>query len=184
MHQSPTAPTALCLLLISCFLFSCSSVTERNAENLRRSRQLAKAAQEMSYSANLGAQGMLDAQFTMREPNPNRYVGSLLFDLYCDQCHGKGKAPDILSHRVTEADAESDYYIISYGLTTMPAFRRRLTKFQIFDILAYMNTDFTDFKLMKSPQSTQSWTRPARNLSKLQKRTQEPAPAEKQQSER
>lgn len=184
MHQSPTAITALCLFLISCFLFSCSSVSERNAEKLRRSRQLAKAAQEMSYSANLGAQGLLDAQFTMREPNPNKYVGSLLFDRYCDQCHGKGKAPDILSNRVTESDAESDYYIISYGLKTMPAFRRRLTKFQIFDILAYMNTDFTDFKLMKSPQSTQSWTRPARDLSKVQKRDQEPRRDEKQQPER
>ena len=171
----PQRPAAISvILLISCFLFSCTSASDRNAEKLRRSRQLAKAAQEMAYSAELGSQGMMDAQFTMREPNPNKYVGSLLFERYCQSCHGKG--PNILNGRVTPSDAESDYYIISYGLTTMPSFRRRLTKFQIFDILAYMNTDFTDFKLMHSAPPP-SKKRPNRDA-----KPRNPAPSDTQKS--
>lgn len=174
MPQRPAAISVI--LLISCFLFSCTSASDRNAEKLRRSRQLAKAAQEMAYSAELGSQGMMDAQFTMREPNPNKYVGSLLFERYCQSCHGKGKGPNILNGRVTPSDAESDYYIISYGLTTMPSFRRRLTKFQIFDILAYMNTDFTDFKLMHSAPPP-SKKRPNRDA-----KPHNPAPSDTQKS--
>lgn len=161
MSLSLRATHAVLLLVISCILFSCSSMSAQKEAQLRRSRLVAKAAQEMSYSAELGSKGVMGTQFTMREPNPNKYVGNLLFERYCQQCHGTGKAPDILNHRITESDAESDYYIISYGLTTMPAFRRRLTKFQIFDILAYMNTDFTGFKLMNGAQP-QSPTRPDR----------------------
>ena len=115
------------------------------------SRQLARAAQGMTASARLGAMMVTDAQYEEREPNPNAYVGKQVYRRYCESCHGASRrAPDIIENRVTPSDPESDYYIILYGLTEMPAFRTRLTKFQIYDILKYMDPEFTRLKQLDS----------------------------------
>ena len=106
------------------------------------SRQLARASQAMSESANLGASAVFNSMYAERDPHPQPYVGGLLFERYCDPCHGKSrKAPDITENRVNTSDAESDYYIIRYGINDMPGFRTKLTVFQIYDILAYMKQD-------------------------------------------
>ncbi len=99
----------------------------------------------MTQSAQLGSMATGDAAYAERAPNPNPYVGELLYKRYCAPCHGSGNAPEILENRVTASDAESDYYIIRYGLIDMKGFRSRLTKFQILDILAYMNVDLSAF---------------------------------------
>ena len=111
------------------------------------SRYMARVTQAMTAGARLGALAVMDAQYREREPNPNAYVGKQVYRRYCDPCHGSiQKAPDIIENRVTTLDSESDYYIILYGLNEMPAFRNRLTKFQIYDVLKYMNPEFTGLK--------------------------------------
>ena len=110
------------------------------------SRALGRASQAMAQGAEVGAQLAGSKAYVEREPHPNAYVGGLLYERYCDACHGGGKAPDILSKRVTEPEAESDYYAILYGLVEMPGFRSKLTQFQILDILSYMNVDLSNFK--------------------------------------
>ena len=75
-------------------------------------------------------------------PTPNAYIGELVFAQYCSQCHGQG---DKLKQGVNQRSMTSDYYIIVYGQkqfgSTMPGFRTRLTQFQIYDILTYLNYD-------------------------------------------
>lgn len=110
------------------------------------SRALGRASQAMAQGAEVGAQLAGSKAYVEREPHPNAYVGGLLYERYCDACHGVGKAPDILTKRVTEPEAESDYYAILYGLVEMPGFRSKLTQFQILDILSYMNVDLSNFK--------------------------------------
>lgn len=110
------------------------------------SRALGRASQAMAQGAEVGAHLSISKAYVEREPHPNGYVGGLLYERYCDACHGAGKAPDILSKRVTESEAESDYYAILYGLVEMPGFRSKLTQFQILDILSYMNVDLSNFK--------------------------------------
>lgn len=106
------------------------------------SRQLARATQAMTESAHLGSLAVANSMYAERDPHPQAYVGSLLFERYCDSCHGKSrKAPNITENRVNASDAESDYYIIRYGINDMPGFRTKLTVFQIYDILAYMKQD-------------------------------------------
>lgn len=112
-----------------------------------RSRYMARVTQAMTTGARLGSLAVMDAQYTEREPNPNAYVGKQVYRRYCESCHGSvQKAPDIIENRVTSSDPESDYYIILYGINDMPAFRNRLTKFQIYDVLKYMNPEFTGLK--------------------------------------
>ena len=140
----------LATLILKCSLFilligltSCSS-SKQDAEHSQRTRHVARATQGLADSANLGLLGLPFSMYQERAPNPNPYVGNLLFERYCDACHGSSKkGPDILKNRATASDAESDYYIIRYGIVDMPGFRTRLTKFQIFDIMAYMNDDLS-----------------------------------------
>ena len=124
-------------------LTACSS-SKLDAEQARRARHIARATQGLSESANLGLFGLPMSIYQEREPNPNAYVGKLLFERYCDSCHGSsGKGPNITKNRATASDAQSDYYIIRYGILDMPEFRTRLTKFQIYDIMAFMGDDLT-----------------------------------------
>ena len=115
-----------------------------DSEQARRARHIARATQGLSESANMGLLGLPMSMYQERAPNPNAYVGKLLFERYCDKCHGSSrKGPDITRNRATASDAQSDYYIIRYGILDMPEFRTRLTKFQIYDIMAYMGDDLT-----------------------------------------
>ena len=132
---------ALCALLIC----ACGCSQSNRSAKATKGRHIAWAIQGMSQGAELGKLGFPANPVLARDPNPNAYVGQLLFDRYCAPCHTTQKAPDIIEHRVTQSDAESDYYIIRYGIHDMPGFRSRLTKFQVFDILAYMKTDFSNF---------------------------------------
>lgn len=109
------------------------------------SRGVARASQGMARGAQLGSMATGNTLYSERDPNPNAYVGKLLFKKYCTPCHGNDKAPQILDKRVTTPDAESDFYIIRYGLVNMKGFRSRLTTFQILDILAYMKIDLSGF---------------------------------------
>ena len=128
------------VLLAAVTTLSCSR--SDTAAKRAFSRQLARASQAMSESAHLGSLAVANSMYAERDPHPQPYVGGLLFERYCDPCHGKSrKAPDITNNRVTTSDAESDYYIIQYGINDMPAFRSKLTVFQIYDILAYMKQD-------------------------------------------
>lgn len=136
----------VCVMLFftfTVFLFGCTG-TPQTSDSKTMSRHIARASQAMSLSAKLGSMAAVDAQYKERAPNPNSYVGKQVYRRYCESCHGhRNKAPDILKNRVTASDPESDYYIILYGVKEMPAFRSRLTKFQILDILKYMNPEFT-----------------------------------------
>lgn len=138
---------AVCILVIIGLISACSG-SSRDLEKSTVARKLAKAVQAMAEGAEAGSEGLLKSGYVEREPNPNAYVGNLLYGRYCSSCHSSGKGPDILTNRVTQSDAESDYYIIRYGVGEMPAFRNRLTKFQILDILASMNVDFSHFSLV------------------------------------
>ena len=118
------------------------SGSKKDVSRLTKARQVAYAGQAMVLGAQLGTLGLWDDIDSEREPNPNPYVGKLLFKRYCDSCHANaGKAPNILDKRVNTPDAESDYYVIQYGLTDMPGFRTRLTQFQIYDILSYIGDE-------------------------------------------
>lgn len=137
-------------LLVFCFalpilpgMTGCNSSRSRTPNSI--SRSVARAMQAMAQSTQLGALATSDTQYRERDPNPNPYVGELLFKRYCTPCHGAGKAPEILDNRVTQADAESDFYVIRYGLIEMKGFRSRLTTFQILDILSYMKVDLSSF---------------------------------------
>lgn len=141
------------LLTLSSVLYGCSGVSGKNTEANQRARYLAKAAQGMTESAKNGMLSVMDEEYAEREPNPNAYVGELIFKRYCAQCHSRGKGPDIIDHRVTTSDPESDYYIIRYGVGEMPGFRTRLTRFQIFDILAYMKSDFSNSDVLNKRDS-------------------------------
>ena len=125
-------------------MFSCSSFSEQSSEQSRRSRQLAKALQAMTESAETGSLFEMKSQFTEREPNANAYLGNLLYERYCQQCHGKPSSSSLVQRSSAE-DPESDYYIIRYGMKKssgdMPGFRNRLTKFQILDVMAYIKHD-------------------------------------------
>lgn len=143
--------------------FALTACTHSNrSDRAESARHLAWAVQGMSQGAELGSIGAPANAFREREPNPNAYVGQLLFSRYCAPCHTTQKAPDIIENRVTQSDAESDYYIIRYGIQEMPGFRSRLTKFQIFDILAYMKTDFTDFTQLHDNSGTSTMRRKSR----------------------
>ena len=131
--------TAAILVAAACTL-SCSR--SDTAAKRAFSRQLARASQAMSESAHLGSLAVTNAMYAERDPHPQAYVGALLFERYCESCHGKSrKAPNITENRINTSDAESDYYIIRYGINDMPGFRTKLTVFQIYDILAYMKQD-------------------------------------------
>ncbi len=135
------------VLGMTCFVWIVLGCSGQSGVGVRaQSRQVARASQGMVVGAQLGASGVWDSQYREREPNPNAYVGELLYRRYCQSCHEGGGGPAIVDGRATSPDAESDYYIIRYGLITMKGFRSRLTKFQILDILAYMKVDLTDFK--------------------------------------
>ena len=128
------------VLLAAVTTLSCSG--SDTAAKKAFSRQLARASQAMSEGAHLGSLAVSNSMYAERDPHPKAYVGGLLFERYCDSCHGKSrKAPDIIENRATTSDAESDYYIIRYGINDMPGFRTKLTVFQIYDILAYMKQD-------------------------------------------
>ena len=129
----------LALLCICLCLYGCSY--SGRSDSAKNARHLAWAVQGLSMGAELGLLGKPANAFLERDPNPNEYVGQLLFGRYCAPCHTTGKAPNIIEHRVTSSDAESDFYIIRYGIHEMPGFRTRLTRFQVLDILAYMKTD-------------------------------------------
>ncbi len=144
---------AVCLLMVFVLVSACSG-SSRDLEKATVARKLAKAVQAMAEGAQAGSEGLLKSGYVEREPNPNAYVGTLLYGRYCSSCHSTGKGPDILTNRVTQSDAESDYYIIRYGVGEMPAFRNRLTKFQILDILAGMNVDFSHFSLVIGKNDT------------------------------
>ncbi len=151
MHRFSTK--VLYILTLSSVLYGCSGVSGKNTEANLRARYLAKSAQGMTEGAKNGMLSVMNEEYAEREPNPNAYVGELLFKRYCAQCHSRGKGPDIIDHRVTTSDPESDYYIIRYGVGEMPGFRTRLTRFQIFDILAYMKSDFSNSDLFKKSDS-------------------------------
>lgn len=136
----------LLLVCLAAVLSGCSG-SQKETDMKARSRYIARVTQAMTTGARLGSLTVVDAQYTEREPNPNAYVGKQVYRRYCESCHGSiRKAPDIMENRVTVSDSESDYYIILYGLNEMPAFRNRLTKFQIYDVLKYMNPEFTGLK--------------------------------------
>ena len=131
------------LLIVLGVAAGCSS-SKLDTERATRARHVARAAQAMAESANLGLLGLPISTYQERDPNPNPYVGNLLFDRYCDSCHGSShKAPAITRNRTNSSDAKSDYYIIQYGIVDMPGFRTKLTKFQIYDIMCYMGDDLT-----------------------------------------
>lgn len=125
------------------FLFSCSRFSSGTYEQ-NRSRLLAKALQSMTESAEIGSLFEMKSQFTEREPNANAYLGSLLYDRYCQKCHGKASKSNLVN-RASAMDAESEYYIIRYGIKgtsgDMQGFRNRLTKFQILDVMAFIQHD-------------------------------------------
>ena len=134
---------SFCILLLLAAA-GCSRNGSSDASVL--SRHLARASQAMSEGAHLGSLAVANSMYAEREPHPKAYVGSLLFERYCDPCHGASrKAPNITKNRATHADAESDYYIIRYGINDMPGFRSKLTVFQIYDILAHLNDDMGPF---------------------------------------
>ena len=137
---------SLCLVVPAALsvVMGCARSPEGRAGAL--SRDVARAAKGMTEGAQLGSFALMDTtQYRERDPNPNPYVGELLYNQYCASCHGSGKGPDILDNRTTAPDAESDYYIIRYGLIEMKGFRDKLTKFQTLDILAYMKVDLSSF---------------------------------------
>ena len=157
----------LCAALLC--VWGCSQSNRSNKTTT--ARHIAWAIQGMSQSAELGTLGAPVNSFQEREPNPNAYVGQLLFERYCAPCHTTQKAPDIIEHRVTQSDAESDYYIIRYGIHDMPGFRSRLTRFQVFDILASMKTDFSNFTQLHD--NSDAYTK----RKKPAKPVEQPAPA-------
>ena len=124
----------LFVALLSIISLGCQRRTKTLSTSI--SRSVARSSQAMATG---------DTVYSERDPNPNAYVGELLFKRYCSPCHGNGKAPEILEKRLTPPDAESDFYIIRYGLIDMKGFRSRLTTFQILDILAYMKVDLSNF---------------------------------------
>lgn len=133
----------LFVALLSIISLGCQRRTKTLSTSI--SRSVARSSQAMAQSAQLGSLATGDTVYSERDPNPNAYVGELLFKRYCSPCHGNGKAPEILEKRLTPPDAESDFYIIRYGLIDMKGFRSRLTTFQILDILAYMKVDLSNF---------------------------------------
>lgn|GEM_PF-2791712 len=171
--------TFLCKITLCASLICVCGCSQSNRSNkATNGHHIAWAIQGMSQSAELGALGVPVSSFQEREPNPNAYVGQLLFERYCAPCHSTQKAPDIIEHRVTQSDAESDYYIIRYGIQDMPGFRMRLTKFQVFDILAYMNTDFTNFTQLHDNSDTYTKRKkPAKSVNQP-KPTETASPAE------
>ncbi len=112
---------------------------------------MAKAIQGMSESAEIGSLFEMKSQFTEREPNANAYLGSLIYDRYCERCHGNASSSRLVQ-RASAEDPESDYYIIRYGIKSssgeMTGFRNRLTKFQILDVMAYIKHDPAILALM------------------------------------
>lgn len=125
-------------------LGGCTSSPKRFDPETLKARTVAQAAQSLSEGMFLGRLALGEGRLRDRDPNPNAYVGHLLFQRYCDACHGNHhKGPNIIDNRVTTSDVMSDYYIIRYGTGDMPGFRTRLTKFQIYDLLAFMKTDMT-----------------------------------------
>ena len=120
------------------------SGSQQDLEHSAQARQIARAAQALTESAHLGLLGITGTTYRERAPNPNPYVGQLLFERYCEVCHGSsGKAPEIRKNRASSKDAESDFYIIQYGVGDMPGFRTRLTKFQVYDVLCNMGDDLS-----------------------------------------
>lgn len=135
-------------------LYGCSG-SMRESDGKAQARHIARASQGMVIGVRLGAMAVMDAQYTEREPNPNAYVGKQVFRRYCESCHGnRNKAPNLMENRVSGWDSESDYYIILYGLTEMPAFRNRLTKFQVYDVLKHLNPEFEGLSHLDSDKES------------------------------
>ncbi len=133
------AMAALCVL-------SC-----RSSADSRASVQLAQVSQAMWQGAFIGSKLYYNSAYHEREPNPNAQVGALLYERYCASCHSNRKGPPLVGTYNTTPENESDYYVIYYGLNAnsaeksldqMRGFSSRLTKFQIFDILAYLQSAY------------------------------------------
>ena len=80
----------LYILTLSSVLYGCSGVSGKNTEASLRARYLAKAAQGMTESAKNGILSVMDEEYSEREPNPNAYVGELIFKRYCRGSASRG----------------------------------------------------------------------------------------------
>lgn len=115
----------------------------KSGADSRASVQLAQATRAMTKSAYIGSKIFFSSDVGEREPNPNANVGKFLYQRYCDECHATpSKAPAIEGVYKASPDNESDYYIIRYGLKEMRGFSSRLTKFQVLDILAWLQSAY------------------------------------------
>lgn len=105
------------------------------------SLSLARTTQALSQGAFIGAQMHFDNRQLERQLNPNPIVGEHIYLRYCDSCHGfPDKAPRLEGRYDTSPSNESDVNIVRYGLITMPGFSSKLTNFQIYDVLAYLES--------------------------------------------
>ena len=115
----------------------------------RQAVYVSLSTQALITSASIGSQLIFTSKYQKRDPNPNAEVGSVLYQRYCADCHSNAaKAPPIDGSYNTSPASESDFYIIRYGLKEMKGFNNRLTEFQIFDLLAYLQKSYAD----KHPQ--------------------------------
>lgn len=115
----------------------------KSGADSRASVQLAQATRAMTKSAYIGSKIFFSSEVGEREPNPNANVGKFLYQRYCSECHSSpSKAPIIEGVYNASPDNESDYYIIRYGLNEMRGFSSRLTKFQMLDILAWLQSAY------------------------------------------
>jgi len=137
-----------CVTVLALCVLGC-----RSSADSRASVQLAQVTQAMSQGAFIGSKLYFKSEYQEREPNPNDKVGALLYERYCASCHSNRKGPLLEGVYNTSPDNESDYYIVYYGLNAnmvntslnqMRGFGSKLTKFQIFDILAYLQTAYNE----------------------------------------
>lgn len=129
---------ALILLVAAFCTVSCKSATLK-----LEPRQLAKAAQAHMQGALLGSQMSPQDVMAISKPEPNADVGAALFARYCDSCHVSGsQGPRLVGVYNASPDSDSDISVLRYGLVKMPAFRNILTRFQILDVLRYLQVEY------------------------------------------
>ncbi|MBQ1266479.1 MAG: cytochrome c [Proteobacteria bacterium] len=136
----PLAIVAVCVAILGLALgvSGCRSGNDRE-----RSAMIASATENMKIGAWIGSEIRFQG-YVEREPNPNPDVGSILYGMYCRDCHSGKTAARLEGTYETSPYVESDIHIIKYGLREMKGFNTRLTKFQILDILAYLERSWNE----------------------------------------
>lgn len=115
----------------------------RRGNDRERSSMIASATESMKIGTWIGSE-MRFQGYVEREPNPNPDVGGILYGMYCRDCHSGKQSARLEGTYETSPYVESDIYIIKYGLREMKGFNTRLTKFQILDILAYLERSWNE----------------------------------------